>query len=722
MKGKVFSDSSNIYEDQARVLFDYFKGVAQNIVTQEIEFEKKIENTLADKTASQQRQSDAFRKNLIGLVISVVVGLALVVFGHAFLGLAGLIGLAVFGMLMFLGKKKESKFQEECDKKIATFSEQKTAIRRDYKVHKIGTAYVPVATQIPFQGQSFFMDNTGTQAKQKFTLYDIKDKEGLNSAAAGIEETLTKIPVVDSTEDCESLDTSSLSPSIPRISLGDWSSHLDRNVRRLNYIFSDLDETSVSIPVIDPHSPLSEFLKEQGNDEAPEELKIRLYDTSGLQEALASFESLAEMSKSRTSGGEKGIEDFCRSLMEKAAVTLQFVSEGRTRSLEKVNQYGLTYFGTFLKGSFNYYSPELEAENIRRIKEEKFNFTDSVESYEPLILNKSSRVHYDLISDNWVAEDGSRTSNPYGVHQIFEEIFMPMVSNLMKENRLERLKVYNDIKNQKIDYLNQWHRDTDDFYGRNRAEINEISNRIRSITAEYLSDLNTFKALSDTISSMEGGADPTRIKEINQEATNIGIMMAQAQDYRNFIEQFNSRFDNFRVQITELAQSFEHIEFFEASLRDAEARDAAQALSTENWDSRRKVLIRLGHQIAKNSTLLPEPKLEDLAERDSLINLIAMYENLKSELEQEERAAMEAEAQAKSSPAQSPEMENSSETQVEEENNEDSDSLANGEDEDEVDEEDEEDEEDQNSWLPTNSTLMSIPRPWDGHFLVFLRM
>ena len=648
MKGRIFPDSTGIHEDQARILFDYYRAAAESIVRQELDFEQKIADTKVDKDAAEKRMKSLAKKSVLFGAVGVVVG-ALLFFALWWLPILVILAVLVFfGLRIIQGRSKEMKFMADCDTRSAGFAADKTAIRRDYKVHRIGTAYVPVATKVPFQGQSFLMDNTGTLERHRFTLYDIKDKKGLAESAARMDEILSTIPMVDSTEDAEVIDTSTLSSSIQRINLGNWTSTLDRHVRRLNFLFNDLREMSVEVPVIEPNGKLAAFLETHGNDEAPESLKVRVFEVSGIKEALDSFGALADMSKSRSSGEEKNVEDFCRAMMEKAAVTLQLVCDMRGKSLDLVNLYGTHALGVLMKGSFNYYSPELEAESIARVREEKFNFSESADSWEPFALNRSSRVRYDLFSDNWVAEDGSRTSNPYGIHQIFEEIFMPMVSNLMKENRLERLKVYNDIRNQKIDYLNQWHRDTEDFYARNRAEINELSNRIRSITSDYLSDLNTFKALSDTIKGMEAGANAGRVAEIRSEEANITVMLSQAQMYGQFIESFNTRFENFRAQINELAQDFEHIEFFEASLRDGEARDSAQALATTDWDARRRVLLRLGHQIAKNSSLPPAPTIEDKAERDSLINLVSMYENLKSELEHEEVEAVEAERRARS--------------------------------------------------------------------------
>ncbi len=42
MKGKVFKDSENIYQDQARILLDFYEKAAEKIVFEEKVIEKKI--------------------------------------------------------------------------------------------------------------------------------------------------------------------------------------------------------------------------------------------------------------------------------------------------------------------------------------------------------------------------------------------------------------------------------------------------------------------------------------------------------------------------------------------------------------------------------------------------------------------------------------------------------------------------------------------------------
>ena len=43
MAGKIFKESNNIYQDQARILFDYYRQAAEKIVSEEERIEKQIE-------------------------------------------------------------------------------------------------------------------------------------------------------------------------------------------------------------------------------------------------------------------------------------------------------------------------------------------------------------------------------------------------------------------------------------------------------------------------------------------------------------------------------------------------------------------------------------------------------------------------------------------------------------------------------------------------------
>lgn len=57
MTGKVFEDSINIYQDQARVLFDYYKKAAEKIVAEEKAIERNIADLTAQKNEAEKKRN-----------------------------------------------------------------------------------------------------------------------------------------------------------------------------------------------------------------------------------------------------------------------------------------------------------------------------------------------------------------------------------------------------------------------------------------------------------------------------------------------------------------------------------------------------------------------------------------------------------------------------------------------------------------------------------------
>jgi hypothetical protein len=296
----------------------------------------------------------------------------------------------------------------------------------------------------------------------------------------------------------------------------------------------------------------------------------------------------------------------------------------------EVVDYGNMILSTVLKSAFNHYSPALEAEEIERIRSASFDYQDSVDDYTPFNLKSSSRVKYDIFSTAWIAEDGSRTSMPFGMHQIQEEVLAPVIQNLMAENRVERLRIYNGIKDQKIDYLNQWHRDTEDFYGRNRAEAADLINRMRESYADYVRSLNTYKALQETQNTMNKthSLESAEVQQQQKDAEVIAGFEVQAAAFQQKQEEFSDYMDRLKENIDEKAAQFGYIPYYEATLRDTEPRDFAKSTEgLQELDPRRKKLLSVSPYVAKYAELPPEPNIEQQMYDDFMIDLIGETKN-----------------------------------------------------------------------------------------------
>jgi hypothetical protein len=480
--GKIFPESANLYQDQARILFNYYRKAAEKIVGEEMELEKSI----ADSKARIELTKKMKVKGIIIAAVFPAAALALILP----IGLYSLIlaAGAVWGVVILLQAKK---IKEEQEGKISAYVEAHRDIRRDYSVKKLGVAYIPVATRVPFENKSFMVDHTGSVADTKFAMSVIHKPEELLQSLSSLENGLKEAPVVESSAASEQIDTSGYSTSIQNITMYDYIGNIDRQVRNIRYLLNDSDTVNLSLPVIMPESENSKFIKEYAADDPGDKPVISVFNIDGFKEKIDTFYSLNDMRNSLEKSASENQIEYYKKLIKRLAESVHILSRTKMAGTSEIVDYGNMILSTVLKSAFNHYSPALEAEEIARIRSASFDYQDSVDDYAPFNLKSSSRVKYDIFSTAWIAEDGSRTSMPFGMHQIQEEVLAPVIQNLMAENRVERLRIYNNIKDQKIDYLNQWHRDTEDFYGRNRTEAADLINRMRESYADYVRALKT---------------------------------------------------------------------------------------------------------------------------------------------------------------------------------------------------------------------------------------
>lgn len=271
--------------------------------------------------------------------------------------------------------------------------------------------------------------------------------------------------------------------------------------------------------------------------------------------------------------------------------------------------------------------PSLEKDELEKIRQTNFNFRDTVENYTPFQLKESSRVRYDMKDYSWVAEDGSRTTMPYGISQIQEEIVAPIVQNLLAETRLNRLDIYNDIDNQKRDYLNQWHRETQDFYGRNRTSGGDLINIMRSNLTKFLAAQSTFERLDRMKSRMLQQMMDGDIQELEGNAgeefeNNLQQFAEQSDMFKQTQDEFKLYMRELQDSINQKAAEYGYIEYFDASLRDGLAKQIV--VTNDNvvlLDDRRRPLAGINPFYAFASSIPPAPAVEDCVEEYIAIDI-----------------------------------------------------------------------------------------------------
>lgn len=613
MKGKVFSSSQDLYQDQAKILFDFYKDAAEKIVSQEEELEKEMEGLKKSLSLNEVDKKKAQTQMYVGIGV-LVVGLVLILV----IGLPS-IAIAAAGMFWairnFQSFKTNGKSIGDAGVALKELENNHRQIFRDYKVEKMGVVYVPVASQVPFENKSFVIDHTGNSTMQNFELQLVNNQEALTKNLRELDELSSSAPLVEEGNDVEEISTKDYSASIPKVKFYDYFGRMDRNLRASAHYLSDLRTVSVGMPVIAPDSPVISYLNEYGTANPSGAPILNVFDTAAYNSEIEKFNILNEMRHSLSDQSEQ-FEDVLRRLISNVGFAVQTIAAAKVKSTHSLVENSNKLLYTILKTSYNHYSQKLEKDELEKIRQTNFNFRDTVENYTPFQLKESSRMRFDMKDYSWVAEDGSRTNLPFCISQIQEEIVAPIVQNLMAETRLKRLDIYNDIDNQKRDYLNQWHRETQDFYGRNRTSGDDLINIMRSNLTKFLAAQSTFERLDQMKARMlhQMMDDDTRELENEEDPLeyNQKQFADQSEEFKETQEDFKQYMKYLQGDINNLAKKYGFIEYFDASLRDRMAKDCLVANdNVALLDDRRRPLAGINPFYAFSSSIPPAPAVED---------------------------------------------------------------------------------------------------------------
>lgn len=628
MEGKIFPTSGNIYQDQARILFNYYKTAADRIVTEEERLEADIEELRAERAVYEEKLSKTWYWYLTIILF----------------------------FMAFVKKSEFTKKIEEIDGRIAEAEKAHADIFRDYIIDKLGVAYVPVADRVKYEDKSFMVDFTGDVPDSEVSLQIPRQNELLAETIKKIDTLSTEAPLIETSQDTETLETDEYSTSIQEVQEHDYLGALERSLRTVSYCMEDVDTVSVSLPLVERGSEYLNFIGEYATDKVPEGAPVlNVFNAERYAERINRFRELNQL-KDSLSNETQQFEDVIKSLMSTMAISVQAISALKVASVDKVVFESNRLLYQILKAPYNHYSPILEYDEIERIRNEKFDYSQDVEDYEPFNLRQSSRMKFNLMSGMWTSEDGNVSAMPFGVHQIIEEIMAPVVQNLMAENRIERLKIYNGIKDQKISYLNKWHQDTDAFYRANRAESSDIINLMQESLRNYVAAFNTLASLQKTEDSMRVGGENlenTVVETVTNTEESLAAFQLQSQEFERVQLEFEEYMERLQEDIGRRAEEFGHVEYYDAKLRDGHSNEAAVAANEiHSLDSRRQPLANVNPLFAKSSNLPPQPKVEDIAYEHMALNLPAIAREALASLCEMENMARATGAEAAADNAQ----------------------------------------------------------------------
>ena len=378
MKGKVFESSMDIYQDQAQVLFDFYLNAAQKIVDQEDDFDKKCEELDAEIDSINETASHVSRDYAIGGVL-VGIGLILIIVNPIIAAIVALAGVAYL-FKTFKFKKNVQSSIDEVEQKKQEFVNAKAGIFRDYKVNKIGAVYVPVAKKVAFGDKSVVVDLTDGVAPTTISLQVANNPSALVNTLKDLEKLSTEAPVVEKSDQVEEVETSDYSSSIQDVKFYDYFGTMDRTLRTGAYYLSDVSTKNIKVPFVMPGSKQMNYLDRYATTEIDNEITIPVFYENRFDKEMEEFKKISDF-QAQFAHENQDFEEVLKHLIANIGVAVQTVATMKVASNNKLIDSSNQLLFTILKNSYNHYSPLLEHDEIEKIRNTNFNYSDTVEGY-----------------------------------------------------------------------------------------------------------------------------------------------------------------------------------------------------------------------------------------------------------------------------------------------------------------------------------------------------
>jgi hypothetical protein len=162
---------------------------------------------------------------------------------------------------------------------------------------------------------------------------------------------------------------------------------------------------------------------------------------------------------------------------------------------------------------------------------------------------------------------------------------------------------------------------------------------MRASLRDYVAAYNTLTSLKKTEDSMAqsgGSLDSTVVTATENSAEVFAAFEIQSKEFQNVQMDFENYMERLKEDIDVKAGKFEHIDYYDALLRDGNSKNIAVASSeVHELEERRKPLITVNPLFAKTSEMLPVPHIEDITYDHISLNLPSIAKNTLRELDED---------------------------------------------------------------------------------------
>jgi len=296
--------------------------------------------------------------------------------------------------------------------------------------------------------------------------------------------------------------------------------------------------------------------------------------------------------------GEINIDKIVESILKFLSYMVPRYHWSISHSIKDVEAKNLFNFMNYISfNSFNFYCPQCNKELLKQLHMRNSQFTGKTEEI-PINFPPTTKMRLiDVENNTWECPlCKHKTDQPISIHRIDDELFRKVYDKLYEENKINRLKIYYDIMNQKRSYIEKAENQFRTIIRENRAKKDKIKSKIRSLSAEVRADSESIESLGILMAKYDR-ISKQRIAQFEAEINEIKKSIEE--ETRRDLSELETLLKNVQKEVNEKLTHYANLARIEQQKRDEiQIKQLGELISIREIGSAQLETLRDIHAIA----------------------------------------------------------------------------------------------------------------------------
>lgn len=436
------------------------------------------------------------------------------------------------------------------------------------RITRLGVVYLPISLY-KIQNKTILVDRSGTLPTSvlRYPFLPHEDIAKAQKIYDKLKELTEKIPLILNHEKTKDLSVSDGRVFTKKLKLfGEEIDYLDY-LEQLRTIFINAKSNEVELPFFNNRINIINSLRAI-NHSKNGGITIEKYSADFIKNEILKIQGIISERKGNVLPDAKvdidKIVPQVIKFLNHSAPRYDWAMSYSIRNVETKNIF--RFINTFSFSSFNFYCPEC---NKERLKEFFYNDSqfDGKTKESPVNFPATTKlVLYDINKGLWSCPLCKNiTDKPLPVHRLDDELFKHVYDKLYEENKNNRLKIYNDIMNQKRQYSEKAETQFHTMLRENRSKQEQIKSKIRTIAAETNADTSIVKSLYLMMQKYDR-ISQQRINEFEREILEIKESIVRENEMA--LRELNEVIKTAQQEISQSLEGYAQLEHVEQAARD----------------------------------------------------------------------------------------------------------------------------------------------------------